>query len=65
MTLIGLLILLVVAGAALYLLQLVPIDGTVKQVIKVVVILVLVIYVILFLASLAGFSTGIPGLRVR
>lgn len=58
MSLIGLLILCVIAGAALYLLQLVPLDATVKQVIKVVVILVLVIYVLLFLATMAGLSTG-------
>lgn len=66
MSLIGLLILCVVVGAALYLLQLVPMDATVKQVIKVVVILILVVYVILFLATLAGLSTGgFPTGRIR
>ena len=65
LTIVGLLILCVIAGAALYLLNLVPIDATVKTVIRVIVIVILVVYVILFLAALAGLSTGLPGLRPR
>ena len=59
MGIVTLLIVLVVTGAALYLLQLVPIDATVKTVIRVVVIAVLVIYCVLFLASLLGLPA--PG----
>lgn len=65
MSIVGLVILLIVVGAALYLLQLVPMDGTVKQVIKVLVIVVLVIVVVIFLAQLVGLSTGGPPLRIR
>jgi hypothetical protein len=65
MSLIGLLIVCVIVGAVLYLLQLLPIDTTMKQIIKVIVIVVLVIYVILFLASLMGWSTGGADLRIR
>lgn len=65
MTIIGLIIVCLVVGAGLYLLQLLPIDATIKVVIKVVLILVLVIYVVLFLAGLLGMSTGMPDLRSR
>ena len=61
MTIVGLILLLVVAGAALYLLQLLPIDATIKTIIKVLVVVIVLIYVILFLASMAGLSTGLPG----
>lgn len=56
-TLVSLLIALLILGAILYLVQLVPIDGTVKQIIKVLAILIVVIYVILLLARL------LPGVR--
>jgi hypothetical protein len=65
MTVVGLIILLVIAGAALYLLQLLPIDATIKTIIKVIVVVVVIIYAILFLATLAGLSTGLPGMRTR
>jgi hypothetical protein len=65
MSLIGLLILCVVVGGILYLLNMMPIDNTIKQVIKVVVILILIIYLILLLAALLGLSTGMPPLRIR
>jgi hypothetical protein len=51
-----LLIALVIVGAALYLLQLVPIDGTVKKIIQVIIIVVLVIYAIRVLLPFAGLS---------
>jgi hypothetical protein len=63
MTLIGLLILLVVVGAALYILQLIPLDATVKMVIRVIVLVILIVYVILFLAALAGLPVGLVGPR--
>ena len=50
------LIALVIIGAALYLLQLVPIDATIKRVIQVIVIVVLVIWAIKALLPLAGLS---------
>lgn len=65
MTLIGLLIICVLVGAGLYLLQLLPIDETLKRIIWIVVIVVLVIYVIIFLAGLAGLSTGLAPLKIR
>lgn len=65
MGLIWLIILCLIVGAGLYLLQLAPIDATVKQVIKVVAILVLIIYALLFLASLLGVGTGLPAMRLR
>ena len=43
---IELLIALVIVGAILYLLQLVPIDGTIKTIIQVVVIVGVVIYIL-------------------
>lgn len=49
---IELIILLVLVGAALYLLNLVPIDGTIKTIIRVVVIVGAVIYVVRHLALL-------------
>ena len=65
MSLIGLLIVCVIVGGALYLLQLVPIDETVKAVICVVAIVVLIIYVLLFFAALFGLSAGMPALRIK
>lgn len=51
---ISFLIALVIIGAILYLLQLIPIDGTIKQIIQVIVIVALVIYAIRILLPLAG-----------
>ncbi len=65
MSIVTVLIVCLVVGAALYLLGLAPIDGTVKQIIRVVVILLLVIYVIVFIASIFGLSTGLPPMRIR
>lgn len=48
------LIALVIVGAALYLLQLVPIDGTIKRIIQVIVIVFLVIWAIRVLLPMAG-----------
>lgn len=50
-TLIGLVILLLIVGVALYLINLVPIDATIKRIIHVIVILVVVLY----LLSVFGF----------
>jgi hypothetical protein len=48
------LIALVILGAALYLLQLLPIDATVKQIIQVIAIVFIVIWAIRTLLPLAG-----------
>ena len=57
MNIVYLLIVCVIVGAGLYLLSLVPIDETVKTIIRVVIIVVLIIYVIIFLAGLLGVAT--------
>lgn len=46
MSLIGLIILLVLVGAGLYLLNLIPMDAVIRTVIRVVVIVVVVLYAI-------------------
>ena len=63
MTLLGFLIVLIIIGAGLYLLRLLPIDPFVKQIIFVVAFVLLAIYVISFLGTLAGMGTGMPRLR--
>lgn len=65
MSLVGLLILCIVVGVGLYLLNMVPMDTTVKRIIRIVIILILVIYVIYFIAQMMGLSTGLPPMRVR
>jgi len=52
MSLIPLLIVLVIVGAVLYLLQLVPIDATVKTIIYVIVIVAVLIWLLRSLPSL-------------
>ena len=54
MTLIGLIVVLIVTGVALYLVTLIPMDATIKRIIQVVVILV----VILWLLSAFGLLPG-------
>lgn len=49
-------ILLVIVGAALYLLQLIPIDATIKRIIQVIVIVILVIWAIKLLLPMAGIG---------
>jgi hypothetical protein len=49
---IGLIIMLIIVGAALYLMRLLPIDQTMKTVITVVVIVAAVIYVLRHLGDL-------------
>lgn len=48
---IELLIILLVIGAALYLMQLVPIDATIKRIIMVIVIVGVVIYILRHLSA--------------
>ena len=49
--LINLIIVLIIAGAVLYLMRFLPIDGTVKTIIQAVVVIVLVLYVIIELVA--------------
>ena len=65
MGIVTMLIILVVAGGGLYILQAVPLDPTIKLILRAIIIIVVVVYVILFLAALAGLSTGLPGLSPR
>lgn len=54
---VNLIILLVIVGAALYLIQLIPIDATIKRVIQVIVIVLVIIYALRLLApSLPGLG---------
>lgn len=43
---IELVIMLIILGAALYIISLLPIDGTVKQIIYVIIVVALVIYLL-------------------
>jgi len=54
--LLQILIVCIIVGAGLYLLQLVPIDGTIKRIIQVIVIVVLVIWALRFLVPMAGLG---------
>lgn len=47
---------LVIIGAALYILQLLPIDATVKRIIQVIVVVILVIYALQLLLPMAGLG---------
>ncbi len=61
MTIVGLILVLVLVGVGLYLLNLVPMDGAIKTVIRVLVILVVIIWII---QALGLFSVG-PVIRLR
>lgn len=56
---ISILVVLVILGVALYLIDLVPMDGTVKTIIKVLAVLFIVLYVL----QLLGVWHGLPALR--
>ncbi len=58
MSLISLVIYLIVLGAVLYIVSLLPIDATIKKIINVVVILVVLLYV------LQMFVGDLPNLRI-
>lgn len=53
---IELLIALVIIGAVIYLIQLLPIDGMIKQVIVVIAVVAVVIYALRTLAPMAGLG---------
>lgn len=57
MSLVSLLVTLIVVGVVLYLLQLIPLDETIKKVIRVIVIAFVIIWAIrVFLGSAADIS---------
>lgn len=58
---IELLVTLCVFGVLLYLITLIPMDATVKQIIRVIAILILVLYVL----QAFGVVSGIGSLRLR
>lgn len=59
MSLISLVIALIVIGAALYIISLLPIDGTIKKIINMVVILVVLLWILgLFLGPLDTIRIG-------
>lgn len=60
MTLIGLLVVLIIVGAVLYILSLVPIDATIKKIVYVLVIL----FVVLWLLQSFGLIGGM-GLKLK
>lgn len=57
MSLVSIIIVLLIFGAILYLIEIVPIDGTIKRVIHVIALLFLIIWVLRALApSLGGLT---------
>jgi hypothetical protein len=46
MTLVGLLVILIIVGVVLYLIQLIPMDATIKKIIWVLVILCVILWVL-------------------
>lgn len=61
MTLVGLVVALIIVGLLLYLIQLLPIDAVIKQIIYVIVI----VAVILWLISALGLLAWGPQIRLR
>lgn len=59
MTLIGIIVTLIIVGVLLYLIQVIPMDATIKTIIRVVVILAVVIYVLMGLGVLTGSEVPI------
>lgn len=55
MSLLSLIIILILVGVALYLVQLIPMDATVKRIITIVVIVIIALYV---LRALFGSTLG-------
>lgn len=57
---IGIVIALIVVGAALYLINLIPMDATIKRVISVLIIVVVIIWVLLALVPMIPHSAHLP-----
>ena len=61
MTLISILVVLIVVGIILWLISMIPMDGTIKTIIRVLVIIV----VVLWLLQAFGLLSGLGSIRVR
>ena len=57
--LIILVVVLILAGLALWVIQQLPLDATIMKIIRVIVIVVCVISAVVFLLDLTGVSTGL------
>ncbi len=59
MSLISLVITLIIVGAVLYVISLLPIDGTVKKIINIVVILVILLWILqMFVGGIGDIHVG-------
>lgn len=65
MTLLGLIVALLIAAVFLWGVDRLPLDGTIKQIIKVLVVVIAAVFVILFLAALFGYRGGADLLHLR
>lgn len=65
MSILGLFIWLVVFGVLLYLVQLIPMNGTVKQIITVLAILFLVLWILEGFGVIGPWHVGPPPYRIR
>lgn len=63
-SLLGLLVALVVLGAVLWLVSLLPIDSTIKQIIHGLAIILIIIFVLFWLLSLLGY-VDFPAVRLH
>jgi hypothetical protein len=55
---ISIIISLVVVGLLLYLIDLIPMDGTIKQIIRIVVIILVIVWLLQSFGLLAGLGIG-------
>ena len=66
--LIGIIVTLVVIGLVLYLIDLIPMDGTIKQIIRIVVIIAVVVWLLQsfgLIGSLGGLFHTAPARPIR
>jgi len=61
MTLLDIIIMLIFVGVALYLINLIPMDGRIKQIINILIIIV----VVLWLLRALGLFAALNGVRIR
>jgi hypothetical protein len=57
--LLSLIIALVIVGVALYILSIIPMDATIKQVIRVIVIVVVAVWILSLLLHIGGGGLGL------
>lgn len=62
--LVTLIIVLIVLGVVFWLIDLLPIDATIKQIIRGLCIIVVVIFILIFLLSLLGV-VSLPAMHLR